>query len=316
MSRFEKLYPIFILLSVVTGLAFGTIETLRRIADGAIVPLLMAMLFFTFIQIPFAQIRHSFSNRTFTITSLVLNFVWTPVFAFALASVFLSDHPALWIGFIMLMVTPCTDWYIVFTGLAKGDVVASLSILPLNLVLQLALLPVYLYVLTGTSSVISVSVFLHSLAALAIPLGSAIGLRYFLAKSNQLQRLESVSLWPIILLSLAVMSIFASQGRLLIEHVSILGLLIAPLLLFFIVNFVISRRVGKKLLREDAAVTSLQMTTLARNSPIALAIATTAFPNEPLIALVLVIGPLIELPVLVAASFVIRRLNRAERRLG
>ncbi|WP_113927704.1 arsenic resistance protein [Bacillus sp. P14.5] len=310
MSRFEKLYPVIILLSILLGLILGSVNSIRSMADFAILPLLMAMLFFTFIQIPFAQIQHSFSNRTFALSSLILNFVWTPLFAWAIANIFLSEQPALWIGFIMLMVTPCTDWYIIFTGLAKGDVVASLSILPLNLVLQLALLPVYLHLLTGTSSDISMSLLLHSLVVLMMPLGLALGVRYFLTKSRQLRRLERIGAWPIFLLSLAVMSIFASQGRLLIEHISILGLLLIPLLLFFVVNFVISRRVGKKLFHEGATVTSLQMTTLARNSPIALAVATTAFPNEPLIALVLVIGPLIELPVLIIVSFVIQRLNQ------
>lgn len=66
--------------------------------------------------------------------------MWTPVLAWLIAVVFLADQPVLYIGFIMLMVTPCTDWYLIFTSIAKGNVALSTALLPLNLVLQVILL--------------------------------------------------------------------------------------------------------------------------------------------------------------------------------
>ena len=91
---------------------------------------------------------------------------------------------------------------------------------------------------------------------------------------------------------------FASQGKVLIDNLEILLVLLIPVLLFFVINFIVGRLVGKiiNLNYEDSV--SLNLTTLARNSPIALAIAVAAFPDKPLIALALIIGPLIELPVL------------------
>lgn len=91
---------------------------------------------------------------------------------------------------------------------------------------------------------------------------------------------------------------FATQGQLLFENLDLMWKITVPILLFFIVNFMISQKAGQLLKFSYADKVSLSMTTLARNSPIALAIAMTAFPEQPLIALTLVIGPLLELPIL------------------
>lgn len=106
----------------------------------------------------------------------------------------------------------------------------------------------------------------------------------------------------IILLSLAIVAMFASQGQVLINNPKILLKLLIPTLIFFIVNFIVGQGIGRVLKLNYEDTVSLNLTTLARNSPIALAIAVAAFPNEPLIALALVIGPLIELPVLIGVS--------------
>ena len=70
----------------------------------------------------------------------------------------------------MLLVTPCTDWYLVFTGLSKGNVELGMSILPLNLILQIVLLPVYLLVLIGSEVTMDVGSLVSSVAmVLVIP---------------------------------------------------------------------------------------------------------------------------------------------------
>jgi ACR3 family arsenite efflux pump ArsB len=99
-------------------------------------------------------------------------------------------------------------------------------------------------------------------------------------------------------LNLAIISMFASQGEYLVQNPLILLKLITPVLLFFVIVFIVGQIVGRYLRFSYQDTASLNLTTLARNSPIVLAIALTAFPEEPLIALALVIGPLIELPVL------------------
>ncbi|MET3505284.1 arsenic resistance protein [Halalkalibacter oceani] len=317
MSLIEKWYSVLILAAVLIGLSLGQFESISAHAELVIMPLLVVMLYVTFLQIPFRDITKSGKNVTFTITALLINFVWTPLFAAALAFVFLADHPAIFIGFMMLMVTPCTDWYLIFTGIAKGNVALSTAILPLNLIVQVILLPVYLLVFGGATGVIELSLFVESVTiVLVIPFGLALCTKAFLRQKRQLadQLLARVSTLPIVFLCLAIAAMFASQGRVLLANLDVLWYMILPLFCFFLVNFIISQKVGQlmKFSYKDRA--SLSLTTLARNSPIALAIAMTAFPDEPLIALTLVIGPLLELPVLafVAQLLLSRRKNEVE----
>jgi ACR3 family arsenite efflux pump ArsB len=97
---------------------------------------------------------------------------------------------------------------------------------------------------------------------------------------------------------LAVMFMFASEGDKIIQSPEIFFILLMPVILFFCINFLVGRLVAKFLNFSFPDSVSLSLTTLARNSPIALAIAVKAFPEQPYTALALVIGPLIELPIL------------------
>ncbi|WP_282019863.1 hypothetical protein [Planomicrobium okeanokoites] len=73
-------------------------------------------------------------------------------------------------GFLMLMVIPCTDWYLMFSSLAKGNLLLSTSVLPVNVLLQVLLLPVYLFIFAGTIERVPLSVVGENiLLALVIP---------------------------------------------------------------------------------------------------------------------------------------------------
>ncbi|WP_117161780.1 arsenic resistance protein [Paraliobacillus sp. X-1268] len=301
MNLFEKLYTLIIFLSVIIGIGIGQIELIRENAESFIVPLLAAMLYITFLQIPIEEIKKAFKNIKFTYTSVIINFVWTPILALLLAMMFLGDNPSLYIGFIMLVVTPCTDWYLIFTGIAKGNVALSTAILPLNLILQVILLPIYLLIFGGTTGVIELSFLVESiLIVLFIPLVLAFLTKMFLRNKQQLREnlISNLSVMPIIFLSLAIVAMFASQGQLLLNNLDLLWQITIPILLYFIINFFVGQKIGQLMNFANSDRTSLSLTTLARNSPIALAIAMTAFPDQPLIALTLVIGPLLELPIL------------------
>ncbi|MDG5789271.1 bile acid:sodium symporter [Evansella sp. AB-P1] len=313
MSLLEKLYSFVIFLAVVIGISIGQVEVIRTNAESLIVPLLVAMLYITFLQIPIEEIRNAFRNTTFTYTSVLINFVWTPIFAWLLAMIFLGDNPALYIGFIMLMVTPCTDWYLIFTGIARGNVALSTAILPLNLVLQIMLLPVYLLIFGGTTGVIDLGFLLESiLIVLFIPFVLALLTKLSLRSKQVLREnlINRLSVLPIVFLSLAIVAMFASQGQIVINNLEIIWQMMIPLLLFFVINYMVGQKIGQVMKFPYADRTSLSLTTLARNSPIALAIAMTAFPDQPLIALALVIGPLLELPILAVISQVLLLKNR------
>ena len=304
MENINKFQSLVILFMVALGILLGQIGFVQEYAEYLITPFLMIMLFLVFLQIPLKDILKSSKNLKFTLTAVIINFIWTPFLIFILGKIFLANYPELLIGYIMLMVTPCTDWYLIFTGIAKGNVALGSSILPLNLVLQLVLLPVYVFLIGGNSvDMNTIDLVKGVVSTLIIPLVCAILIRkIILNKISQEDFDEKVATkacdYQGYFLNAAIVSMFASQGKILLENIQVLLILLIPVLLFFIINFCVGRLVGKvmKLSYEDNV--SLNLTTLARNSPIALAIAVATFPDKPLISLALIIGPLIELPVL------------------
>lgn len=316
MSLFEKLQTVIVISAVGLGISLGQVSYIEQVAEYFIVPFLLFMLYGLFLSVPSKDLKKALLNRKFASSSLIINFLWTPLLAWGLGAVFLSEHPALWIGFIMLMVTPCTDWYLAFTGIAKGSVALSTAILPMNLILQVLLLPIYLLLFTGVMKMVGMSVLLKSIIlVLLLPFLLANLTTYIFNKRKQKETYKKIIVpffenTQIIFLSLAIVAMFASQGRNLFENMNVVILLFIPVILFFIINFLLGRIVSHflKMSYEDSV--SLNLTTLARNSPIALAIAVTAFPDKPLIALALVIGPLIELPVLAVVSQLLLTIRR------
>ncbi len=267
------MYSFIILISIIIGISLRQLEVVRLNAESFILPLLIAMLYITFLQLPFENIKSALKNVKFTYATILMNFVWTPVLAWLLALLFLSDNPALWIGFIMLMVTPCTDWYLIFTGIAKGNVALSTTILPINLILQILLLPVYLLIFSSTTVNLDFSIFIESIfLVLLIPLLLAFITKRILNNMEQIKEKigPTMSILPTVFLSLAIVAMFAAKGQLLLDHLDLIWKIIIPILSFFIINFIIGQKVGSALKFSYYDKTSFSMTTLARNSPIAL----------------------------------------------
>ncbi|PMB09055.1 arsenic resistance protein [Fischerella thermalis CCMEE 5273] len=305
MGWLERLQTVILMGSILVGLGIGQVEGLANGAERLILPFLLVLLIGVFVQVPLKDVRKALLNiRLFTAASVGINFVVTPVAAAGIGFLFLRDMPELWIGLVMLMVTPCTDWYLVFTSLARGNMALSTAILPLNLILQIVLLPVYLWFLTGESHQVEPGALWESVVAvLVIPLIVSRLIRWGLFRHSGKSGLKEkvvngINAIPLVFLNLTIAAMFASQGTVLLQHPSLLWELLLPILVMFLLLFVIGRVVARLLHFSYPDRVSLHFTTLARNSPVALAIALTAFSGQPLIALALVIGPLIELPVL------------------
>ncbi|RDC58052.1 arsenic resistance protein [Pedobacter chinensis] len=313
MDKINRYQTIVILIAVIVGLLLGQSFTISDFSSSLIIPLLMVMLFGLFLTIDLTELKHAFLNVKFSVTSILINFVWTPVFAYLLGSIFLHSDLALWIGFVMLMVTPCTDWYLVFTNVAKGNVSLSTAILPANLILQVLLLPVYLLFFFGKSGNVALGSLAESiLIVLVLPFILALIAKTIVkgknvSKSSFLNFFETSQVF---FLALAVVAMFAFEGKDLISHPSIIYKMLIPVLLFFGVAFLVAFLASKLLRFNYADKVSLTFTTMARNSPISLAIAVSAFSAEPMIALALVIGPLIELPILVLTSQILLKTQK------
>lgn len=306
MNFIEKFQTFIILIAVGIGLLLGQFSFFEEHADSFIIPFLLFMLYGLFLTIPLKGLKNAFKNIKFLSTDVILNFLWTPLLAWGLGAIFLSEHPALWLGFILLLVTPCTDWYLIFTSIAKGNISLSTSVLPVNLILQVILLPIYLLIFSGTIETVGVSTILESVVlVLLVPFILASLTRNFLKKRQEILEKKIIPLFAssqMLFLCLAIVAMFASQGSYLLSNLEVIWLMLIPLSLFYMINFILAQTVGKVFKYNYEDTVSLSMAIIARNSPISLAIVLTAFPGQPLIALALIIGPLIELPVLALAT--------------
>ena len=216
----------------------------------------------------------------------------------------------------MLMVTPCTDWYLIFTGIAKGNVALATAFLPWNMILQVLLLPIYLLVLVGKLVQIDTAIFLESIVlVLAVPMLLAFIAKWLILKVSGFWREIplKIAAGQTLFLCVAITAVFASQGQTLIQRPDVLLKMLPPILIFYVITFFLTQVIARfgNFSYEDLACFSC--TTLARNSPLALAIATSVFPDRPLITLVLAIEPLIELPVMVLVSQLLLFLRRKGR---
>ena len=303
MDLIEKLEPIIIFSAVILGLVLSNIDLIAHNTSYLINIFLCLMLYGLFLEVPLNDLKNSFKNVKFTSTSLIINFIWTPLFGYFIESLFLNWNVDVLIGFFMLILTPCTDWYLVFTKLAKGDLTLSLSILPINLILQIILLPVYLILFFSSGNTMDYVQLAYSLLiVIVIPFIAAQTTKFLLKDDLKQKATEIFTDLQIWFLSLAVFCIFASQGELLFTNLNSVVTIFIPLIIFFIVNVIIDLLVSEKINFSYSEYASLTMTTLARNSPLALAIAINSFPGHELISIALVIGPLIELPILYIVS--------------
>ena len=302
MNSIEKLEPAILIFAIILGLVFSNVKILSNNIGNLINLFLCIMLYGIFLEVPLKDLKKSFKNIKFSSASIIINFIWTPLFGYFLGNLFLNGNIDIFIGFFMLILTPCTDWYLVFTKMAKGDMNLSLSILPINLILQIILLPVYLIIFFSSNNAMNYSNLAYSLIiVIVIPFLLAQITKLVLnAKSNEISNFFSN--YQIVFLSLAVFGIFSNQGNLLFENLNSVLTIFIPLIAFFITNTIIDLLISEQINFTYEEYASLTMTTLARNSPLALAIAINSFPNNELIAIALVIGPLIELPILYIVS--------------
>ncbi|WP_460149925.1 arsenic resistance protein [Pseudomonas sp. S3_A03] len=142
------LYFVTVLLAAVFGLlAPSWAHSLNEWITPAIAILMYAM----FLQIPFLDLRAGLSNKRFLSALLLANFIFVPLLVWALTRG-LVERPALLVGALLVLLTPCIDYVVVFTHIGKGDSRLMLAATPVLLLLQLALLPVYLGVMLGAQS--------------------------------------------------------------------------------------------------------------------------------------------------------------------
>lgn len=278
MSIWERLQSVLVAVAAVAGLAGGAWLPVGEVAGRLVLPLLLVMLVAVFVQLDASGLREAGRARAVLVASLLLNFVVTPALAWGLGAGLLGDAPDLRIGLLLLLVTPCTDWYLVFTAMARGHGGIAAALLPVNLILQLLLLPVYVLLLGGEAAIADTSTLVEAvLLVLILPLAVALTARWAAARVKGAQWRDRVvggaaARVVLPLLCLAVFAMFAWQARTVLDQGGELVRVLLPLVIFFVVAPLLATATARALrLPADQRVT-LVMTTTARNSPIALAI--------------------------------------------
>lgn len=178
------------LLAIALGAAIGlTLPQVASTLEQAIAPVLALLLFATFSGVPLVEVGRAFRDLRFSATVMVANFIVVPVVVFGLSR-FVADDQGLLLGVLLVLLTPCVDYVIVFTGLAGGARARLLAAAPLLMLVQMLLLPVYLSLFAGPEvlEVVDVRPFVEAFVVLIlVPLAAAAGVQA-LARGRRGQR--------------------------------------------------------------------------------------------------------------------------------
>jgi len=144
--------------AVFAAIAFGLLATdAARHVEALVTPAIAVLMYAMFLQIPFLDLRQGLGNRRFMAALLLANFVLVPLLVWA-ATRGLVEHPAILIGALLVLLTPCIDYVVVFTHIGKGDSRLTLAATPVLLLVQLLLLPVYLALMLADNSEVAISI--------------------------------------------------------------------------------------------------------------------------------------------------------------
>lgn len=317
LSTRDETKPFVLVAAVLVGLVAN------RVVDGRLTDLawisnvgLFAVMFAVMAFVELKDLGVAFRKKRPTMLALLTNFVVTPAFAWALGMLILHGYPDLWAGVILYTLTPCIGWYLIFTDLADGDVPWGVSLMPWNLVLQIALLPFYLWLLIGKVVPVAVGTLFASVGLyLLAPLALAYAVRTLLLRTKgrawtygtYKSAIGEVKMWA---LAVLVVAIFAFQQSFTGLGLARIGLIIAVISLFFVGIFALSLTVGRVTKLGYADTATLVFTTTARNSESVIGVAAVAFAGHPLVLVAILVGPVIELPALLGLAQLMRSLHR------
>ena len=152
-EQLERYQVWLYLVAILAGMAIGWVSPEQtRHWEMLLWPALGVLLYTTFTQVPLIHLRSAFRDRRFLAALLTGNFILTPVLV-GLLLWLLPDDPAIRLGVLLVLLVPCTDWFISFTHLGGGDGARAIAAAPILLIVQLILLPVYIWLFMGNIAI-------------------------------------------------------------------------------------------------------------------------------------------------------------------
>ena len=203
------------LAAIAAGLALGTaLPATAPVFERLLWPVLALLLYATFVQVPLLHLREAVRDHRFVAAVLLGNFVLMPAFVWLLLA-WLPADPALRLGVLLVLLVPCTDWFITFTQLGGGDTPRAIAVTPLNLLLQLLLLPLYAWLMLGDALAValdSARVLAPAAALIGLPLAAAAASERWIETHRERARWRERLAWaPVPLLALVVFLIAGAQ---------------------------------------------------------------------------------------------------------
>lgn len=329
LSLLDRFLPVWILAAMGLGLALGAIVPQVGVAmesmevAGVSLPIAIGLLVMMYPVL--AKVRYNETGRVLTdkklvVTSLLINWLLAPAFMFALAWVFLPDLPEYRTGLIIVGLARCIAMVLIWNDLACGDREAAAVLVAINSVFQVFMFGVlgwfYLQVLPGwlgletTSAEFSiVAITVSVLVFLGIPLVAGFLTRTLGERARGREFYESKVLpkigpWALYGLLFTIVVLFALQGEQVLTNPMDVVRIALPLLVYFVVIFGASMVIGWLLRMGYERTTTLSFTAAGNNFELAIAVSIATFGATSGQALAGVVGPLIEVPVLVALVYV------------